>query len=265
MAIRRTGSRTASTAPAAGRGITAADVDRAADALLRQGHRPTIERVRLKIGRGSPNTINPLLDEWWSRLAGRLDAGPAALHRLPEPVLHAVEGLWLQALADARRRVNAETGQSKKRLDRERQELTVQSHILSIRESELKARIDAAERRADRLELEVETLTTLLRKEQASRSSAERRLADAQVADKRMKKSRRRTTSSTRGRTRPVRATVRSRKPSPSIRAGSVRRIAKSPTKRPSTAVRPSRKAPRATARTSTTRAARSTRVKKRR
>ena len=61
-------------------GITAADVDRAADALLRAGQRPTIEKVRLEIGRGSPNTINPLLDAWWSRLAGRLDAGPAALH-----------------------------------------------------------------------------------------------------------------------------------------------------------------------------------------
>ena len=68
------------------RGITSSDVDRAADALLREGQRPTIEKVRAKIGRGSPNTINPLLDQWWSRLAGRLDAGPAALHRLPEPV-----------------------------------------------------------------------------------------------------------------------------------------------------------------------------------
>ncbi len=64
--------------------------------------RPTIERVRLTIGRG---TINRLLDAWWSRLAGRLDAGPAALHQLPEPVLFAVEDLWLQALEQARKRV----------------------------------------------------------------------------------------------------------------------------------------------------------------
>jgi hypothetical protein len=44
------------------RGITAGDVERAADALLREGDRPTIEKIRAKIGRGSPNTINPLLD-----------------------------------------------------------------------------------------------------------------------------------------------------------------------------------------------------------
>jgi hypothetical protein len=163
--------------PASGRGITPADVDRAADALLRDGERPTIEKVRARIGRGSPNTINPLLDQWWSRLAGRLDAGPAALHRLPEPVAHAAEGLWLQALDDARRRAQLEAGSSRKALARERQDLTVQSHILSIRESELKARIAAAESRAARLEIELEALTTLLRKEQASRLAAERRAA----------------------------------------------------------------------------------------
>ena len=171
----RTSRRSAPAAPAATGGITSSDVDRAADSLLREGQRPTIEKVRLKIGRGSPNTIYPLLDAWWSRLAARLDAGPAALHRIPEPVAHAAEGLWLTALEAARRRVAAESGQSKKKLDRDRQDLAVQSHILSIRENELKARIDAAESRAAKLELEVEALTTLLRKEQASRLAAERR------------------------------------------------------------------------------------------
>jgi len=158
------------------RAINSADVDRAADALLRAGSRPTIEKVRAEIGRGSPNTINPLLDQWWSRLAGRLDAGPQALHRLPEPVLHAAEGLWLQALDDARRRATQELGSKKTTVARDRQELEVRSHVLSIRESELNHRLEQAERRANQLQLEVETLTTLLRKEQASRAAAERRL-----------------------------------------------------------------------------------------
>jgi hypothetical protein len=167
-----------STAP---RGITASDVDRAADALLRDGERPTIEKVRHHIGRGSPNTINPLLDQWWSRLAGRLDAGPAALHRLPEPVAHAAEGLWLQALEEARRRAQLERGSAKAALDRERQDLVVQRHVLSLREAELKNRIDQAEHRTRALELELATITTLLRKEQASREAAERRARDAQA------------------------------------------------------------------------------------
>jgi len=50
------------------------DVDRAADALLREGERPTIERIRARLGRGSPNTINPLLDAWWSGTEMALDA-----------------------------------------------------------------------------------------------------------------------------------------------------------------------------------------------
>ncbi len=152
-------------APGTGeRGITSADVERAADSLLREGQRPTIEKVRLTIGRGSPNTINPLLDAWWSRLASRLDAGPAALHRLPEPVAQAAEALWLTALEEARRRAQLESGSSRKALAHERQELTVQAHILSIREQELRDSLTAADQRAARLETEVETLTTLLRR-----------------------------------------------------------------------------------------------------
>ncbi len=158
--------------------VTAADVDRAADALLRDGERPTIEKVRQKIGRGSPNTINPLLDAWWSRLAARLDAGPAALHRLPEPVLHAAESLWLTALDEARRRAALESRSSKAALDRDRQDLAVQTHVLAIREGELNRRIAEAERRAEALATEVQALTTLLRKEQASRLAAEQRISE---------------------------------------------------------------------------------------
>jgi hypothetical protein len=200
--------------PPTPRGITPADVDRAADALLRDGERPTIEKVRARIGRGSPNTINPLLDAWWSRLAGRLDAGPAALHRLPEPVAHAAEGLWLQALEEARRRAQLEAGSTRTALARERQDLSLQSHVLSIRESELRARIAAAESRAARLEIEVEALTTLLRKEQASRLAAERRAdaAPAPTAAPR-RKSRKPVRKSPRTAMAPKRAVTTKRKP----------------------------------------------------
>ena len=162
------------------RGITGGDVDRAADALLRYGERPTIERVREALGRGSPNTINPLLDAWWKRLAGRLDAGPAALHRLPEPVLLAAEGLWMQTLDEARRRAAVEQGSGKASLVKDRQDLEVRSHVLSIRESELTSRLQDRDRRIAQLELELQTLVTVLRKEQASRAAADRRLAEVQ-------------------------------------------------------------------------------------
>ena len=161
-------------------GITSADVERAADSLLRDGERPTIEKVRAQLGRGSPNTINPMLDQWWQRLAARLDAGPAALQRIPEPVAHAAELLWMQALQESRRRVALETRSSKAALDRDRQDLAVQTHVLSLRESEVRARLEQAEQRTRQLEAEVQALTTMLRKEQASRLAVERRLAETQ-------------------------------------------------------------------------------------
>ena len=55
-----------------GRGIRETDVFEAADALLAEGKRPTIERVRLKIGRGSPNTVSPMLERWFATLGERL-------------------------------------------------------------------------------------------------------------------------------------------------------------------------------------------------
>src|SRR5580704_15347580 len=129
------------------RGITGRDVELAADALLRQGERPTIERIREKIGRGSPNTINPLLDAWWKRLSARLDAGPAAMHRLPESVAHAAEALWMQALDEGRRRAAQEQHATSRALVTDKQTLEVRSHVLSLRENELESRLRDREQR----------------------------------------------------------------------------------------------------------------------
>ncbi len=86
----------------------------------------------------------------------------------------------MQTLDDARRRAAAEQGSRKASLARDRQDLEVRSHVLSIRESELTSRLQDRDRRIDQLELEMQTLVTLLRKEQASRAAAERRLAEVQ-------------------------------------------------------------------------------------
>ena len=52
--------------------VTEQDVFEASDALLARGERPTIDRVRQKLGGGSPNTINPHLDAWWKALGKRV-------------------------------------------------------------------------------------------------------------------------------------------------------------------------------------------------
>ena len=195
------------------RAITSADVDRAADALLHAGERPTIEKVRLKIGRGSPNTINPLLDQWWQRLAGRLDSGPAALHRLPQAVAMAAESLWMNALEEARERASIEQRSTRKALAQDKQEQALRSHILSIREAELNDRLAERDRRIAQLEMELQSFMTLFRKEQASRRALERRLAAVSEATPAGSKAAKRPAGSKAPKT-----TAKSKKPARSIK-----------------------------------------------
>ncbi len=83
--------------------ISQDDVFRAADELLLDGHRPTIDRVRMRLGRGSPNTINDHLDAWWAKLGSRLrDLPGREFPHLPERVAHALQALWNEALDSAR-------------------------------------------------------------------------------------------------------------------------------------------------------------------
>lgn len=85
------------------RGIQYEDVAQAADALLQEGTRPTIERIRLRLGRGSPNTVSPMLEQWFAGLGQRLGgAGPASLATgVPDPVMHAAQALWTAACTAA--------------------------------------------------------------------------------------------------------------------------------------------------------------------
>ena len=79
------------------------EVRQAADALLIEGGRPTVERVRARLGRGSPNTIALFLDRWWRDLGARLrDLPGQELPQVPQPVAQALLGLWSAAIDEAR-------------------------------------------------------------------------------------------------------------------------------------------------------------------
>ncbi|SHN28808.1 DNA-binding protein [Rhizobacter sp. OV335] len=86
------------------RGISQTDVWNACDALLLEGARPTIERVRQKIGSGSPNTVSPYLETWFRHLGGRIkDPGAfSAPSDVPHPVLQAAKHFWEVALTETR-------------------------------------------------------------------------------------------------------------------------------------------------------------------
>jgi hypothetical protein len=159
------------------RGVTSSDVNQAADALLRAGERPTVEKIRAAIGSGSPNTVGPLLDGWWKQLAGRLDSGPAAFHRLPESVAHAAEALWMQALDEGRRRAALEQRMTDRALAQDKQRLDLRAHVLTLREGEMEARVQDRDRTIEKLTERVDMLTGMLQKEQASRDAVARRLS----------------------------------------------------------------------------------------
>jgi hypothetical protein len=78
-------------------GVPEHDVFAAADVVLARGERPTVERVRLALGRGSPAQVGGLLDQWWARLAERL-SGETRLPALPAEVSQAFVAVWQQAI-----------------------------------------------------------------------------------------------------------------------------------------------------------------------
>jgi uncharacterized coiled-coil protein SlyX len=158
------------------RGITLKDVAYAADQLLRSGERPTVEKIRAKIGSGSPNTVGPLLDTWWKGLAARLDHGPAAFHRLPESVAHIAEALWLAALDQARRRAAIEQSVDRHLVSQEKERVEIRSHVLSLRESEMESRLSERDKTIADLQTRLQLLATALRREQAGRDELTRRL-----------------------------------------------------------------------------------------
>ncbi|CAN7779896.1 DNA-binding protein [Variovorax sp. LjRoot84] len=92
------------------RGIQEDDVWGAADLLLHEGLRPTIERVRQKIGRGSPNTVSPMLERWFASLGQRIAGGASPSANLlagndadgvPVSVRNATRLLWETARREA--------------------------------------------------------------------------------------------------------------------------------------------------------------------
>lgn len=147
--------------------ISQADVFRAADELLVQGDRPTIDRVRMRLGRGSPNTINDHLDTWWAKLGARLRDLPGhEFPQLPERVAQNLQRLWNEALESAHE-VLQDTllareqaiAQREQALQSQTQHLTEREHAGAARAAALeeslalaREQLSAANRRAESLE-----------------------------------------------------------------------------------------------------------------
>jgi Plasmid replication region DNA-binding N-term len=114
------------------------DVQRAADALLRQGRKPSVAAIREQLGGGSPNTITPLLAKYWEKLGTRLGDGPESLERVPEALARVTELLWRRAIEEARERLKLLQGADEATTGVE--ELQEQVGKLSVALAEARAR-----------------------------------------------------------------------------------------------------------------------------
>jgi Plasmid replication region DNA-binding N-term len=148
--------------------ISQSDVFQAADALLLEGHKPTIDRVRMRLGRGSPNTIQEHLDVSWAHLGSRLrDVPGREFPALPERVGRALQALWNTALDSAHEvlgetvstrersiveREGAFDAREKKLLEQER-EATARGAALEESLGLARDQLLAANQRADHLEI----------------------------------------------------------------------------------------------------------------
>ncbi|OZI18884.1 hypothetical protein CAL26_14490 [Bordetella genomosp. 9] len=152
--------------------ITELDVHAAADALLREGERPTIERVRLKLGRGSPNTITGFLNSWFAGLGQRLvGSGP---DEVPDAVARLSRELWRVALAQAHELVREGQSDETSRLAAEGDRLAALERELALAQVRLESR-----------EADLELGLQALRQQLAAAQDAARAAADESRTERR--------------------------------------------------------------------------------
>lgn len=162
------------------RGITEKDVFTACDALVLAGERPTIERVRQKIGRGSPNTVSPMLDAWFKGLGRRLqDPGAfAPAPDVPEPLVQAATHFWEIAQAQARHDLESRLADGLRAMTRDVEEARLELETAASAQ-------EAEAERATQARLEADLIAARLDAERLAHVAVQARLdeAQAQLAD----------------------------------------------------------------------------------
>jgi hypothetical protein len=153
----------------------------------RTGDRPTIDRVRMKLGRGSPNTINDHLDAWWSKLGARLrDLPGQEFPHLPERVAQALQHLWaesahavLRDALSARERILVQDAQA---LQARERELTEREHAAAARATALEDSLSLAREQLTAANQRAERLEATLQERQAEADRARTRLNQLEQA-----------------------------------------------------------------------------------
>jgi hypothetical protein len=171
-------------------GIQLEDVLGAADALVAEGIKPTIERVRMRLGGGSPNTVSAHMDEWFARLPARLVGmqAPTAAPRnddAPLSVVQAAQQFWDVARREANQMQVQKTEATRRELELERDALTQKEADVKQREKSFE---DTRERLDDALASSQRALTAMEAQLQAQLQESTRMLGDSEAEVRRLRK-----------------------------------------------------------------------------
>ncbi|RZI60483.1 MAG: DNA-binding protein [Pseudomonas sp.] len=147
-------------------GVPENDVFAAADAVLARGERPTVERVRLELGRGSPARVGNLLDQWWETLAARL-RGETRLPGLPAEVAQAFISLWQQATTLAQGVVELSLADQRQVVVNEREHLAASEAKVRLEQAQARRQTAEALAARDVAEIRLADLEQLLTQRQA--------------------------------------------------------------------------------------------------
>lgn len=171
------------------RGVQQSEVWAAADTLLAEGVRPTIERVRQKLGRGSPNTVAPMLESWFATLGPRLGLGTedeeGQAHGLPMAVQQAFQSIWSTALTAAEAQAQEGLAAQHQALETERQALEKaqvaldqQLETAKLHEMSLQQALSATQRHLEEMVSKASQLESALKQSAQELATVKSSLAD---------------------------------------------------------------------------------------
>ena len=163
-----------------GAAVSYLEVERAAIAILKAGQRPSVERVRTALGRGSPQTLLSALQRFWRDLGTRVEADPAALTRLPGEIVESVEAIWQRALTLASQAAKHEDNAARERLSQLQLQNELRAQSFALREQEYETTARARERVLAVAQEHLRALMGMLEKDRLALRSSERRIVELQ-------------------------------------------------------------------------------------
>jgi hypothetical protein len=114
-------------------GVTLSDITRAADQLLANGERPTVEGIRNFLGTGSPANVNSLLKEYYQALPARLN--------LPAPIATAAAELYEKVRSTAMEEVDGQRVELERQATLDREQLAQERRAFDSEKTTLRSQV----------------------------------------------------------------------------------------------------------------------------